>query len=107
MSLPATSRAAFAARRSALLGRLKGPALLLSGLPRARNFPANLYPHRASSHFLYFVGDASPNAALLFADGGAKLFVEPPDPDDALWHGPRPALSELEAAHGLPVVSIG
>jgi len=29
------------------------------------------------------------------------LFAEPPDPDDALWHGPRPTLDALREATGV------
>jgi Xaa-Pro aminopeptidase len=103
MTLPKTSRTSFQARRRALSERFAGAALFASGLPRARNFPANLYPFRASSHFLYFVGLQVENAALLLSPDGATLFVDPPDPDDALWHGPRKALDELAVEHGLDV----
>lgn len=54
-----------------------------------------MYPFRAASHFLYLVGTSMPGAALLVAGGRSTLFAEPPDRDDALWHGPRPELSEI------------
>jgi len=95
-SRPTTPVATFVARREALLERLEGPALVAAGLPQPRNFPANPYPYRAASHFLFFVGRHLPGAALLFADGKTTLFTEAPDPEDALWHGPRPALSDLK-----------
>ena len=95
MPIPTTPAASFAARRRALLARHEGPALIASGLPRSRNFPANRYPFRATSHFLYFVGASIPGAALLFARGEAVLFAPPPEPGDALWHGPRPSLADL------------
>lgn len=93
---PTTPVDTFVARREALLARLEGPALLSAGSPQPRNFRANEYPYRSTSHFLYFVGRHLPGAALLFADGKTMLFTEPPDPEDALWHGPRPALSQLK-----------
>ena len=93
---PSTPVSTFVARRKALLERLDGPALISAGLPQPRNFRANEYPYRSTSHFLYFVGRHIPGAALLFADGETILFTESPDPEDALWHGPRPALEELK-----------
>ncbi len=104
MAPPRTPASAFAARRRALLARFPGPALLPAGLPRARNYAANRYPFRAASHFLYFTGVAVPGAALLFAEGKATLFAEPPEPDDALWHGPRPSFAELREALALDAV---
>jgi Xaa-Pro aminopeptidase len=92
---PVTPVSTFVARRKALHERLEGPALIAAGLPQSRNFPANLYPFRAKSHFLFFVGRHIPGAALLFVEGKTVLFTESPDPEDALWHGPRPALDDL------------
>src|SRR4051812_39051646 len=92
----ATPLPAFQLRRKRLLAALGGqPALLAAGEPRARNFPANRYPFRAESHFLYFVGRALPSAALLFEGSAATLFATPPDAEDALWHGPSRTLDEL------------
>jgi len=103
-SPPRTVPAAFAARRRALLARFPSPALFAAGRPPSRNFPANQYAFRASSHFLYFTGAPIPGAALLFAEGKATLFAEPPDPEDALWHGPRPALADVREALALDAV---
>jgi Xaa-Pro aminopeptidase len=104
MPTPRTVASAFAARRRALLDRFHGPALFCAGLPLSRNYAANRYPFRAASHFLYFVGEPIPGAALLFADGEATLFAEPPEPEDALWHGPRPSLAELRESLALAAV---
>ncbi len=100
-SLPVTPVAALVARRRSLLDRLGSPALLAAGLPPSRNYRANTYRFRASSHFLYFTGRHIEGAALLFADGKTTLFATPPDPEDALWHGPRPALDVVAAELGL------
>src|SRR5688572_32870080 len=94
-AFPTTSAQACARRRAALAARFSGPALFAAGLPVARNYPANVYPCRAASHFLYLVGRSMPGAALLVQGGRATLFAEPPDRDDALWHGPRPELSDV------------
>src|SRR5215468_10223340 len=104
MPLPETPASAFVARRSALVQRFAGPALLAAGLPRSRNYAANRYPFRAASHFLYFTGEHIAGAALLFAEGKVTLFAEPPEPDDALWHGPRPSFDELRDALALDAV---
>ncbi|RLB65852.1 MAG: aminopeptidase P family protein [Deltaproteobacteria bacterium] len=104
MLLPVTETAALCARRRGLHERLKGPALLAAGLPHSRNFRANHYPFRASSHFLYFVGRSIAGAALLFHEGRTTLFVVPPDAVDALWHGPRPTLAAMKDELGLDQV---
>ncbi len=80
------------------------PALLAAGQPRPRNYPANQYAFRAKSHFLYFLGEGLPGAALLFARGTMTLFVVPEQPGDALWTGPRPTLTELATRHGVDSV---
>ncbi len=81
-----------------MLGRTA--ALIPAGSPVGRNYPANTYPFRASSHFLYFVGLPLAGAAALLHEGRLRLFVEPPGPDDALWHGDAPSMAELADALG-------
>jgi Xaa-Pro aminopeptidase len=98
---PITPIETFRRRRRSLLGALDTPALLAAGLPPSRNFRANPYPFRASSHFLYLVGQPLEGAALLLDDDRATLFAHPPDPEDALWHGPRPELAILRDQLGL------
>lgn len=93
MHLPSTHSETLTQRRAALLERFAGPALLFSGLPVSRNFRANVYPFRANSHFLFFAGRSMAASALLFRDGKTVLYTAGPDPDDALWHGPRPTLA--------------
>ncbi|WP_317135089.1 aminopeptidase P family protein [Leptolyngbya sp. BL0902] len=80
-----------AQRRADLAQRCPYPVLLWAGDPPSRNFPANTYPFRASSHFLYFAGRPLPGAALLLAEGKATLFMDEPAPSAALWHGPTPS----------------
>ena len=96
--------AVFAARRARLaqvLGEL--PALVAAGLPRPRNYPANTYPFRAESHFLYLFGLPLAGAVGLVEGDRATLFVVPPEPDAALWHGQIPSLAELATRTGLSV----
>jgi Xaa-Pro aminopeptidase len=90
------------ARRRGLSDRLPGiPIALWSGQAAARNFPANRYPFRASSHFLYFGGLSLERAVLLLVDGRSILFWDEPTVDDALWHGPEPSRASLAAEMGL------
>jgi Xaa-Pro aminopeptidase len=94
----------FAARRDRLAAELAElPALLASGTPRARNYAANTFPFRASSHFLYLFGLPLRGAYGLWDGQAWTLYVPAPEPDDPLWHGPEPSLADLQAALGCPV----
>jgi Xaa-Pro aminopeptidase len=96
---PTTSPpAAFRARRERLAQGLDRPALFFSGRARPRNFAANRYPFRAESHFLYFVGRSLEESVLVVRPDGATLFASPPDPEEALWSGPKPTLASLSEA---------
>jgi Xaa-Pro aminopeptidase len=86
---------AAALRRKRLTAKLEGPALLPAGRALGRNYPANPYPFRASSHFLYFVGEPIEGAALWLDGERAVLLLDAPDPDATLWHGPVPSWAEL------------
>jgi len=96
-----------AARRARLAKRLgaEGPTVLLgAGAPPPRNYTANVYDFRASSHFLYFVGaPLERGMALLAPTGACTVFVPPPDADDALWHGPQPDPAALGAVLGCDI----
>ncbi len=83
---------------------LDGPALIPAGRALGRNYPANPYPFRASSHFLYFVGEALEGAALWLDGERAVLLLDPPDPDATLWHGPTPSWAELGGRTELEVL---
>jgi len=94
----------FRARRERLSRSLGDvSAVLASGRPRARNYPANTHPFRADSHFLYLVGRSIPEAALLLAEPEPKLYVLQPEPSAALWDGPTQSLEELGRDLGLRV----
>lgn len=98
---------ATAARRDrlrALLGDV--PALVPAGAAPPKNFPANTYAFRASSHFLYFVGVPLPESYALLDGEGCTLFVPAPSPDDALWHGATPSLDELAETCGCRVATL-
>jgi Xaa-Pro aminopeptidase len=82
-------------RRVSLGDRLSTPVLLWSGLAPSRNFPANRYPFRASSHFLYFTGIPLQNAVVYLNRGKLTLFMDDASPEDALWHGESPKVEQI------------
>ncbi|BAY44357.1 peptidase M24 [Scytonema sp. HK-05] len=82
-------------RRQRLANLIDFPAILWSGSSSPRNFPANVFPFRASSHFLYFAGLPLPNAAIRLAAGKLELFMDDPEPESALWHGETPHREEI------------
>lgn len=83
---------------------LDRPALFLSGTARSRNYPANLYPFRAGSHYLYFGGPNQPGAALLVRDGRAELFFDFPTPEEAVWESVPFTQEELLERYELSAV---
>ncbi|MDT9281378.1 MAG: aminopeptidase P family protein [Limnospira sp. PMC 1295.21] len=82
-------------RRQKLAQLVDFPVLLWSGGVRSRNFPANIYPFRASSHFLYFAGLSLVDTVIHLEGGKLTLFMDDPDPDSALWHGDSPSRDRL------------
>ncbi|MBD1915392.1 MULTISPECIES: aminopeptidase P family protein [Cyanophyceae] len=92
--------AALRQRRDRLAELHPGPVVLWSGQAVSRNFPANTYPFRANSHFLYFAGLPLANAALHLEGGRLTLFMNDTSPEAALWHGPSPSREAIAAAIG-------
>ncbi|MGK7955755.1 MAG: aminopeptidase P family protein, partial [Crocosphaera sp.] len=82
-------------RRKKLAQLINFPTVLWSGKAPARNFRANYYPFRASSHFLYFTGLPIENAAIRLENGNLELFMDNPHPDSTLWHGEMPTREKL------------
>ncbi len=87
-------------RRQRLATLINFPVILWSGRSPSRNFPANRYPFRASSHFLYFAGLSLENAAIYLEDGKLSLFLAESTPNDALWHGLTPSREEIATQIG-------
>ena len=95
-----------ATRRARLTARIAGaPALIAAGRARPRNYLANTFPFRASSHFLYCVGLPLEGAALWLDAGRAVLLLEASAPDDPLWHGYVATPEQVGAALGLEVAT--
>ena len=97
-------REAHEARRARLAARLGNrPALIAAGVPRPRNYAANLYPYRASSHFLYLFGLPLRGAVAIYDGATFALYLPDAEPDQALWEGPPPTAAEIEEATGCTV----
>ena len=82
-------------RRQRLAQLVDFPVILWSGLRSPRNYPANGFPFRASSHFLYFTGLPLENAAILLNGASLELFIDDAPPSSALWHGEMPKREEI------------
>lgn len=87
-------------RRQRLAEKIHFPVVLWSGRSSSRNYPANTYPFRASSHFLYFAGLPLANAAIRLEAGRLELFMDDATPADILWHGDTPRRDQLAAQIG-------
>ncbi|MGB7444688.1 MAG: aminopeptidase P family protein [Coleofasciculaceae cyanobacterium] len=88
-------RATLHSRRQRLAQLVDFPVILWSGCPSPRNFPANTFSFRASSHFLYFAGLPLKNAVIYLKDGKLELFMDEASPSDALWHGETPKRKKI------------
>lgn len=87
-------------RRQNLAKLIDFPAIIWSGSPSPRNFAANTFPFRASSHFIYFAGLSLPNAAIRLDAGELELFMDDPEPSSALWYGELPHREEIAVTIG-------
>ena len=99
----------YAARRDALLARLRGAGaqglVLLPGhVDSPMNYRDNAYDFRQDSSFLYFCGLHQPELALLLDidDGQATLFGDDIGIDHLVWTGPLPSVAERAALSGVP-----
>ncbi len=82
-------------RRHRLAEKFSAPVILWSGRRSSRNFPANTFPFRANSHFLYFAGLPLENAAIHLEAGNLTLFMDDASPASALWHGESPTRDRI------------
>ncbi|MBW4516679.1 MAG: aminopeptidase P family protein [Timaviella obliquedivisa GSE-PSE-MK23-08B] len=87
-------------RRQKLAQHINSPVLLWSGQTSSRNFPANVFPYRANSHFLYFAGLPLLNAAIRLEAGRMTLFMDDATPASILWHGDSPKREEIAVQIG-------
>jgi len=92
----------YRSRREHLRANVDGGAILILGNNDApKNYADNVYPFRQDSHFLYYAGINETGMAMLIEpDGRDILFGRPHDPDDLVWHGPRPHVGDHATAAG-------
>ncbi|MBD2773649.1 aminopeptidase P family protein [Iningainema tapete] len=90
-------------RRQKLATLIDFPVVLWSGNSISRNFGANVFPFRASSHFLYFAGLPLPNTVIRLDAGKLELFMDDPKPSSALWHGEMPRSEKIAQMIGADV----
>lgn len=82
-------------RRQNLANIFPHPVMLWAGSMVSRNFPANHYYYRSSSHFLYFTNLNLANAVIYLHQGELILFWNPPSPDSVMWYGELPTVEEI------------
>lgn len=87
-------------RRQKLAEKVDFPVILWSGSRSPRNFPANSYPFRASSHFLYFAGIPLEQAVIRLQRGRLELFMDNPPSASILWHGATSSRDEIAEQMG-------
>ncbi len=82
-------------RREKLAKLINFPAILWSGSRSSRNFPANNFPFRSSSHFLYFAGLPMEEAVVRLERGKLELFMDNAPGSSQLWYGEMPTRDRL------------
>jgi Xaa-Pro aminopeptidase len=93
-------RTALRQRRARLAEHFLRPVVFWSGKALGRNYPANTYPFRANSHFLYFAGLPLEDAAIRIEGGRLELYFDEGGATHALWHGETPTRAQLAEAIG-------
>lgn len=91
-------------RRELLRQEVGSGLILISGNDEApMNYPANPYPYRQDSNFLYFFGLDKPGfmGVIDIDEGKDYIFGEDFTIDDIIWMGPQPTVKELAAAVGV------
>lgn len=98
------SPATYQSRRRQLISQLdSGLILFLGNQPSPINYPAQHYPFRQDSSFLYFFGIDRPGlVGLIDVDTGeGSLYGDDATLDDMVWTGPQSSLEELAQKSGL------
>jgi len=94
----------YSERRRKLKEQLNyGLALFLGNNYAPMNYPANTYPFRQDSNFLYFFGlnNAKLAAVIDFESGQEIIFGDDVSIDDIIWMGPQPSLKDRAAKCGV------
>src|SRR4030043_1628537 len=84
-------------------GVKSGLILFLGNEESPMNYPANTYPFRQDSSFLYFFGlDSSGLAAVVDVEAGTDtVFGDDIPLEDVIWMGELPKLKDRAAAAGV------
>ncbi|MCX6579335.1 MAG: aminopeptidase P family protein [Candidatus Aminicenantes bacterium] len=91
-------------RRKLLKKQVKsGVILILGNVESPMNYPANTYPFRQDSNFLYFFGQDKPGfvGVIDVEEDKDYLYGEDFTIDDVIWMGPQPSVKELAAEVGV------
>ncbi len=91
-------------RRKLLKKQVKsGVILILGNVESPMNYPANTYPFRQDSNFLYFFGLDIPGFAGVIDVEEDKDYLYGDDfsIDDVIWMGPQPTVKELATGVGV------
>lgn len=94
-------------RRKKLKNLLKTGVCLFPGNTESpMNYPANAYPFRQDSSFLYFFGIDSPGlVGIIDIDEGQEIiFGDDVTLEDIIWVGPQPKMKDRAAAVGVKKV---
>lgn len=93
----------YAERRKRLREMVGNGILIIQGHPKVWRNADNPHPFRQNSHFLYLAAVSRPGLVLVMntATGEDILFGPPEDPDDLIWHGPHPLLTDEAALAGI------
>jgi Xaa-Pro aminopeptidase len=95
--------AALTARRARIMEAMGGGVMLLAAAPERPRTGDILHPFRQDSDFDYVTGFPEPQAVCLLAPAARErfvLFVLPPDPERAIWVGPRAGVEGATADYG-------
>ncbi len=98
------AKSAYVQRRNLLKKEIEsGIAIFLGNNESSMNYPANTYPFRQDSNFLYFFGIDLPNfAALIDFDSNEDIiFGDDFEVDDIVWMGPQKKVAELAKEVGV------
>jgi Xaa-Pro aminopeptidase len=91
-------------RRKLLKKQIKsGVILILGNIESPMNYPANTYPFRQDSNFLYFFGLDKPGFAGIIdvEEDNDYIYGEDFTIDDIIWMGPQPTVKKLAQGAGV------
>lgn len=98
------SNITYKTRRQKLSKSIENGLIFISGNNHCpRNYPANTYPFRQDSNFLYFTGIDLPGLALIIdcSSGESTLYGDDISVEDSIWTGQQPSLVEWAGKAGI------